>query len=310
MKKLISVLIILVVIFFTAVYFLIPATKTGSQHTLVTSNYNATMRLIINKNKWTNWWPGEKTSDATYQFKNCRYRVDEILLNGFIATVFYGDDSAKVNLQISVNSPDSSDFVWNYSILMPKNPIKKLTAYFNSNKIAENINELSVALKNYFDKQENVYGMKIERKMVTDSTLVSYKKIFDHYPSTEEIYTMITAVKDFIQKNNGEEANYPMLNVHINGVKEFETMVGIPTKTPLIPTGDFVVKRMVLGYILVGEVKGGVNTVREAETQMNNYALEHNKLSPAIPFQSLITDRMMEKDSTKWITKLYYPIFY
>jgi hypothetical protein len=67
---------------------------------------------------------------------------------------------------------------------------------------------------------------------------------------------------------------------------------------------------MILGYILVGEVKGGMVTVAAAEKRMADYAFDHQKTAPAIPFQSLITDRMQEKDTGKWITRIYYPVLY
>ena len=30
-------------------------------------------------------------------------------------------------------------------------------------------------------------------------------------------------------------------------------------------------------------------------------------MSPAIPFESLITNRLEEPDTSKWVTKIYYP---
>ena len=42
--------------------------------------------------------------------------------------------------------------------------------------------------------------------------------------------------------------------------------------------------------------------------QMEQYVSDHKYVRIAIPFQSLVTDRMNEPDSSKWITKIYYPI--
>jgi hypothetical protein len=67
---------------------------------------------------------------------------------------------------------------------------------------------------------------------------------------------------------------------------------------------------MALGNILVGEVKGGTYTVISGEQNLTNYVNDHKKMSPAIPYQSLVTDRLLEADTSKWVTKLYYPVFY
>jgi hypothetical protein len=121
---------------------------------------------------------------------------------------------------------------------------------------------------------------------------------------------MINELKDYIKKKNGEQTNPPMMNVFPVSNTGFEVMIAIPTKWDLPQEGNFRLKKMVLGNILVGEVKGGISTVINAEKQLANYVFDHGKSSPAIPFQSLVTDRLLEPDSSKWITRLNYPVFY
>jgi hypothetical protein len=87
-------------------------------------------------------------------------------------------------------------------------------------------------------------------------------------------------------------------------------MVAIPTKTDLPSEGNFSLKKMVLGNILMAEVKGGMYTILKGEEEMTNYVNDYKKTAPAIPFQSLVTNRLVETDTSKWITRLYYPIFF
>ncbi len=99
--------------------------------------------------------------------------------------------------------------------------------------------------------------------------------------------------------------------VHVEsktGNNGYETMVAIPVDRVLDDSQDFALKKMVPGNILVAEVKGGISTVKEGEAQLENFVQDYQFVSPAIPFQSLVTNRMLEKDTSKWITKLYYPI--
>jgi len=100
-----------------------------------------------------------------------------------------------------------------------------------------------------------------------------------------------------------------MLNVYADNPGRYQVMVAIPTKSDLPSESGFQLKKMVLGNILVAEVKGGPATVRLGEENLQNYVDDYHKISPAIPYQSLITNRMAESDTTKWITKLYYPVF-
>ena len=102
-----------------------------------------------------------------------------------------------------------------------------------------------------------------------------------------------------------------MLNVFEEGPNQFLVMVAVPTKTLVNGNETFLQKRMLAnGFILVSEVQGGNAAIQRAEAAMKQYATDHQKSSPAIPFQMLLTDRRAEPDSAKWKTRLYYPVMY
>lgn len=86
-------------------------------------------------------------------------------------------------------------------------------------------------------------------------------------------------------------------------------MVAIATEKELTGTSRFKVKKMVLGNILFAVAKGGLWSIQKSEKQLFYYVTDYHKSSPAIPFQSLITDRSAEPDTNKWQTGLYYPVF-
>ena len=121
---------------------------------------------------------------------------------------------------------------------------------------------------------------------------------------------MIKTLENYILKVHGEKAGFPMLHVQKEGPQKFVTMAAIPTAEVLPSENNILLKQMVLGSpLLVSEVRGGVQTIINGERELSNYVSDYKKLSPAISFQSLVTDRQMERDTSKWITKLYYPIF-
>jgi hypothetical protein len=83
----------------------------------------------------------------------------------------------------------------------------------------------------------------------------------------------------------------------------------MPLNKKLPGTDSISVKQMLKnGNILVTEVTGGKNTIEYALKQIEKYISDHQRSIVAIPFQSLETDRLTVTDSTKWITKIYYPV--
>jgi effector-binding domain-containing protein len=129
------------------------------------------------------------------------------------------------------------------------------------------------------------------------------------YPSQQEYYNLIKKLQDYIATNGASPANYPMLNIAEIDSNNFVTTVAIPVNKVLPDTGPIVFKKMFPGNILTAEVKGGVHAIEEGFRQLNHYVSDYQLVLPAIPFQSLITDRLVEADTSKWMTKLYYPIY-
>jgi hypothetical protein len=290
-------------------YFLIPTTPNLKYQFTVNCTETGASRHIINKNKWQFWWPGNKSNDTVYSYQNYKYRIDKILLDGFETTVFNTKDSVKGFLQFTDYGNDSTQFLWTSAFIFSANPFKRFKQYVQLKEIGNNVKNLLDDIKNKFDNPENIYGMKIVEQKVTDSSMISIKSIFPQYPTTQEIYDMIDSINNYIKENGGDVNDYPMLNVHENGPAAYEAMVAIPTKSDLQSEGKFQLKKMVLGNILMAEVKGGVYTVIKGEQELRNYVNDYHKISPAISFQSLVTNRLSETDSAKWITRLYYPVF-
>ena len=100
-----------------------------------------------------------------------------------------------------------------------------------------------------------------------------------------------------------------MLNVDTNDSITFNVRVALPISKALPGAGDIAQKRMLAdGNILVAQVKGGTATTTAAFEQIIKYSLDYQRVAPAIPFFSLITDRTKEPDSSKWVTKVYCPV--
>jgi hypothetical protein len=86
-------------------------------------------------------------------------------------------------------------------------------------------------------------------------------------------------------------------------------MVAIPLLKDIPSSEEFTIKKMILGKILETVVIGDHQTIAKGFESLKNYASDYRKLAPAIPFQSLLTNRLQKKDSTKWKTRLSYPVY-
>ena len=168
--------------------------------------------------------------------------------------------------------------------------------------------DIMKSMKAFMEKPENIYGMRIDQILVTDTILVTTKISSGQYPSMSKIYDLISGIKNYISINDAKETNFPMLHVwQDSGL--FHTTVAIPVDRKIPENKTYFIKRMVPGKILVSEVTGGLYRTSEALRQLGIFMSDNHLSSPAIPFESLITNRLEEPDTSKWVTKIYYPVF-
>ncbi|MGB8192124.1 MAG: GyrI-like domain-containing protein, partial [Chitinophagaceae bacterium] len=121
-------------------------------------------------------------------------------------------------------------------------------------------------------------------------------------------YKLVDQLRIYIANEGARETNNPMLHIRPVNDQQFETMVAIPVDKVLQGNKDIFLRRMIPGNILVTEVKGGRYTIDEGLKTLETYLSDYQKTSPAIPFESLVTDRSKESDTSKWVTRLYYPV--
>ena len=161
--------------------------------------------------------------------------------------------------------------------------------------------------KSFISDPKNVYGISIFRGSTTDTLLLCTKYKSKTYPTTNEIYNYLNPVKESIQRQHAQISGFPMINITRSEDNSFETQVAIPTDRLLTAKDPLFVRRMVPGNFMICEVKGGNYTINEGLKQLEYFMNDYRKTQMAIPFQSLITDRMKERDSSRWITRLYMP---
>jgi len=291
------------------IIFLLPSTKIDTQTITVECPNNAVIRNMTNSTNWSKWWPGEKINDSIFLYKKKNIAIQIVLLNGFKASTISKDIITKLDFQFSPLSNTSTQFILNTIFEFSNNPIKKAIQYLSYSEEKEDYISFMNSVREHFSSPDKVYGFKIEKQKVPNSSYISTKQSYQRVPTEEEIYGLIDQLNQYIELQKSKSINFPILNIHTNNNKDFDVMVAVATDQNLPSNKKFFLKNMMLGNILVAEVKGGNTAIDQCQQAMKNYVEDYQKSSPAIPFQRLITNRLTEKDSTKWVTTINYPIF-
>jgi hypothetical protein len=313
MKKISLTVIILLIVFISVAYIFIPGKLIVSSASKFHANRESVYRFLVNTGNWEKWWPGtisKNSSDSPLlKFNNKSFQVEKILYDRIQLKRAENNDSSKIFLTVIPFGTDSMGVEISSEFNTSLNPISRLSEYFQARKFKRDFDTIVSSLQKYASNLKNMYGIEIKKELVQYQNILSDKKTFSHYPTTEDIYLIISELRNYVNESGAKELFSPMLNIEKIDSTTYTAQVGLPVDKVLPPKDNMTTKWMMKGgNILSADVKGGRKQIDEALKQMDMYTRDYQRTIIAIPFQMLITDRTKEPDSTKWITRIYYPV--
>lgn len=291
--------------------FLLPGKRETIRSVDIPAPSPAILRRIGQPGNMSTWWPGPPRSDSGWAFGEGDYRFVEAYVGSITLAARHGGVTTDISIGASGVAAAHTNLTLQSVTTLSHNPYVRLWQFLSYGGIQRELDNLLDSLTGRLSNPDILYGFHIERRKVTDGILVSLKQAFDHTPSTEEVYALIGRVRAHVAAKGAKETNHPMLNVYSeDGGQTLTAQVAIPTDKALPSDGPFLLKRMLPGgNILMAEVTGGPTRVDSCRQALEDYVRDRNMMSPAIPFQSLVTDRMAVKDSNRWVTRVYHPVF-
>ena len=256
-------------------------------------------RAMTQTPKWSEWMPKEIALKPT---------------SSLVATVEaeLNQDGIQVPVVFSIENGKGSNSFICYETSMNNigwSPIERIQYYLFAKKIQDQLNLVLSAATAHYNYTKGVYGFDIVETKVKDSSYVAIDQTLTDTPSLVQIYHMVDQLATFISTQKGKAIGDPMVNITRADAKEVYIQVAIPLERDIPVNGAFSIKKMVLGNLLSVKVQGDQAKVNEAFEATKQYITDKQKYSPAIPFIIYNTNRLLEKDSSKWISTISYPIY-
>jgi hypothetical protein len=306
MKKILIGLVLITVVALASVYLFIPEKVKIEAAVSLEAAFPAVSRALMDENNWKKWWPGE----TPFAYSKHTYSIKGKLFNVFDIDIYSDQDTISSQMELVLVTTNTMTILWNAEEPSSNHPFTRFKRYQQIKETEKNMTSILQSLKTFVQKKENIYGVVIRETLVKDSALISTRRQFDHFPTELEVDSMIQSLKKYIIQNNAIEKNLPMLNVFDLGSSRYEAMTAIPVDKALPKTNEFAPKFLLKGgNILEAQIQGGPYAIEKGLKELENYRTDYKFDSPAIPYQLLVTDRTKEPDTTKWITRLYYPVY-
>jgi hypothetical protein len=313
MKKIILFISIFLILCLAAVYLFFPKKLFISSAYSFHANRDGVYRSLAADTNWKRWWPGTVTvsnnNSLRFTHDNFDFQVRKMLYSAIQLKLIKNGDSSDGLLRLIPFNNDSIRVELSSELNASPGPFSRVSTYFRGKHIEKTFDDIVSSLSKYAIDRRNIYGINIKNEKVQYQNLVSTKQSFSHYPTTEDVYAMVARLRNYIDHSGAKELFSPMLNIKKTGGTTYTAQVGLPVDRAVPDKDDISSKWMMKGgNILSAEVTGGQKQIEEAQKQMEFYIMDYQRSIIAIPFQMLITDRSKEPDSTKWVTRIYYPV--
>lgn len=312
MKKPVLLVFGLLFLAFVSVYFIIPQKIQITRVVEIDATDINISKFLVNKRPWAKWWPGKHiaTDSSSYSYKNIGFTLQENTNSEMHALIKQDDIELNSALTYATTGEGMCEVTWVAEKQSSLNPVERVAEYFKIKRIATHLDALLVDFKKFMQADMNVYGMNITISHIKNPIVLATTVNLNDYPSAELIYSKVDELRKQIRAENALAVDSPMMNVYPIETGGYQVMVAIPVSKTIKPGKNMVINNLVKNAnVLEAQVKGGKNTVLNAFTQLKNYQKSHRLISPAMPYELLITNRLAEKDTAKWVTKVYWPIF-
>jgi len=310
MKKWIIGIVVIACLAIGSIYIFIPSVIVVSEVRHIQTFRTAVAKFLTSREKMNACLQTVATKkDSSFTYKGFDFTISKIIFNGNVIGISSGDLNVQSNLIPLERGRDSSSLYWVADIKAGANPFNRIKQYRVAIKLKESMDVLMDAMKNYLEHPSNMYGLEIKEIQLKDSVLISTRTATSTEPGITEIYQQVKKLQDYAAANNATATNSPMLHVQKKDSLHYEFMVGLPVSKRIPETNDIRIKAMPYnGNMLITEIKGGPGNIKNGLRLMDIYREDSKRTSPAIPFELMITNRATEPDTTKWLTRLYYPV--
>ncbi len=317
MKKLILFLLVIVLTGTLIIYFLIPQTIKIASITTVNTTDNGTQRFLIDETKWASWWNftgqatanGEKKPTGSFERNGDRYHLREKFYKSADITIHHANDSLVTRISIIPLKLDTTAIEWTGSLQAGYNPIKRLTTYLFARDLKKNMDAVLTHLREFLSHNENVYGLNIEKVSIMDTLFLAGKSIMKTPPTTPDIYQLIRKIQGYGKSKGAMQNGSPIYNVTLLANEKYQLMAAIPINKMVPEENGFTIKKMVQGSFMSADVMGGEIEIAKASGKLHQFFNDFRKTSMAMNFSMLVTDRILQPDSSRWVTKLYMPVY-
>lgn len=304
LKTLAKLLLLFLALSLVSIYIFIPSPIRISKQIKIKVPGENLYILMSNENNWKQWLKGDSANSGfNYTFIRKNYPI-------IFIEASQSNKKIPIEIQIKeVGKPDSTSIFWRSEVHAGITPWSRVLCYLKARELKNDFSEQLTKLTDYTKITRYIYGINIDETIVKDTIIATLTRYGHGQPSNAMICMLTQDLRQQIKSAGLTITDSSMSLVQPAGEGKFKLMVGFPVNTTPVLKSNLVFKKMIPGKLLTGTVYGGPASVRTAHEKMRQYIMDHGREEVALPYETTVVNRCIEADTSRWITKLCYPVY-
>ena len=327
----IGMVILIIIIFLLVISLFLPKIIRVERSVVIQAPVETIFGQVNTLKNWENWsarfkmdtavhskYSGAASGEgAVYEWKSGKPKVGEGKITITRSVPF---DSISTEILFSKNMKTAGSFIfkkadggtkvsWLLEENAGNNPIQKIIGLFMGKIVGPDIEKGLAGLKNYCEKQVGSTEYEVEEIRVNRELYVSISEKCNMKNMKQVIEKIYGKLMEFTTKNGIKCIGPPFSIYHGNPNDTVWILeAGFPVDKKLANAGEIEFKEFTEGNALTTMHIGPYSKVGPAYEAIMKFAAKNNKKIIGSPRESYLNDPMEVKDSTKFQTRIYFPV--
>ena len=274
--------------------------------------------FLANPVKWEKWLPDlrkmlnsdtgkaliEKDSGSfNIKYKNFQLNV---IHRGLTFAVIEQNDSHSFNYTYNL-APVNDKFLDKTTITAN---VKTNLLHYLFNKAGSSADGHLSELKNFFETDSLLYGYKIFKIHVPDSTLITIRKEVLKADRFTEANEMLATLQQYVQMQHVKQTQPIIAQFLPKGQDSTQLTVGIFINKKVLSGGNVTYESMpIRGTWYFDQYKGKFNDRKKAVNALQQYFSDHEIGQAILPFDSYLDNKLPTSDSSEVNIQVNFPTY-
>lgn len=203
------------------------------------------------------------------------------------------------------NTDGGTKVIWGFSSNMGKNPFYKYIGLFMKKYIRDDFEK---GLKNLDSIATNLPQYVVEIINLKEYPYMSIKQKCNWDAVSAVMTNSYDKLMKYIQTAGAEMSGPPFVIYHKMEEGTIDIEMGIPTSKELMSKGTILTGTQNQSVAASTDYYGFYDNIGEAHGVVQDWIIKMELEPAGVPMEVYVSDPSSETDTTKWLTRIYYPV--